>query len=113
MGIILTRQTISKSGSGSSGAFTNAEKLSLEMNMEYKAAISSYYKELSYSDNLSNVSIWFDDTKVLKLFNKDLTYSSGSLSKTLLTRISDNAKLLSLFNYDINGNLSSVTVSAG
>jgi len=115
MGVILTRHTTSSStGSGSSsGVFTSAEKLALEMEMEFKAAVPSYYKELQYTDgNLTNIGIWLDNTKVTKLFNKDLSFSSGNLTQTLLTRISDSSKILKLFNYT-DGNLTSVTVSAG
>jgi hypothetical protein len=114
MGVILTRHiTSSSTGSGSSGAFTNDEKLALEMEMEFKAAVPSYYKELDYTDgNLTNIGIWLDDTKVTKLFNKSLLFNDGNLLQTLLTRISDSSKILKLFNYT-DGNLTSVTVSAG
>jgi len=115
MGVILTRHiTSSSTGSGaSSGVFTSAEKLSLEMEMEFKAAIPSYYKELQYTNgDLTNIGIWFDSSKVTKLFNKDLLFSGGNLSQTLLTRITDSSKILKLFNYT-DGNLTSVTVSAG
>jgi hypothetical protein len=116
MGVILTRKSTSSSSAsgGGSGVYTSAEKLAIEMEMEFKAANDSYYKELSYTDgSLTNVGIWTDNTKVFKLFNKDLSYSSGALTQTLLERISDSAKLLKLFDYDVDDNLTSVTVSAG
>jgi hypothetical protein len=116
MGVILTRKSTSSSSAsgGGSGVYTSAEKLAIELEMEFKAANDSYYKELSYTDgSLTNIGIYLDDTKVFKLFNKDLTYSSGALSQVLLERISDSAKLLKILEYDVNDNLTSVTVSAG
>ena len=115
MGVILTRKSTSSSSAsgGGSGVYTESEKLAIEMEMEFKAYIESYYKELSYTDgSLTNVGIWFDNTKTTKIFNKDLTYTSGALSETLLTRISDSKQLLKIFDYDGNDNLTSVTVSA-
>jgi hypothetical protein len=115
MGIILTHGTGSGTSSGS-GAFTQTEKLALQMETEFIASQTSYYKELDYSDTdfLIDIDIWTDDTKTLKLFHKDLFYNSDeNLDRTLLLRISDNAQLLKTFAYDINGNLASITVSAG
>jgi hypothetical protein len=115
MGVILTRKsTSSSSASGGSGVYTTAQKLAIEMEMEFKAANSSYYKELTYDDGfLTNVGIWIDDTKVYQLFSKDLNYTNELLSSTLLTRTSDNAKLLKILEYDVDDNLTSITVSAG
>ena len=115
MGVILTRKSTSSSGtSGGSGVYTYDEKLAIEMEMEFKASIESYYKEMDYTDGyLTNVGIWFDPTKVTKLFNKDLTYENDYLTETLLERVSDGSLLLKLFEYDVDDNLTSVTVSAG
>ena len=117
MGVILTRPakttTTTSSGASGSSPFSESEKLALEMEMEFKTSFSDYYKEFTYtSDQLTNVGIWTDNTKVSKLFNKDLSYTSEQLTQTYLTRISDNAKLLKLFSYT-GDNLTSVTVSAG
>ncbi len=118
MGVILLKQTTGTSTSGGSGSthptYTEAEKLILEMEMEFKTSNLNNYKELTYdsNENLTNVSIWYDSNKVLKLFNKDLSYNNdGYLSSTLLERISDNTLLLRTFDYT-NGNLTSVTTSA-
>jgi hypothetical protein len=116
MGVIVTRSTVSQSGSASgTGAYTSAEKLAMEMEMEFKAANASYFKELGYDvdDNLTTVDIWTTPSKVLQLFSKTLTYDGGKLDRTLLTRITDDAKILKIFSYDVDDNLSSVEVSAG
>lgn len=116
MGVIVTRSTVSQSGSaGGSGAYTSAEKLAMEMEMEFKAANASYFKELGYDidGNLDSVDIWTTPSKVLKLFNKTLTYDSGNLDRTLLTRVSDSAQVLKIFSYDVDDNLNSIEVSAG
>ena len=117
MGVILLKQTTgttaSGSTSGSNPTYTEAEKLVLEMEMEFKTSNLENYKELTYDVNnyLSNVSIYYDSTKVTKLFNKDLTYTDGNLTSTLLERISDGVKLLRTFGYT-SGSLTSVTTSA-
>ena len=114
MGVILTRKSTSSSSASGSGVYTTTQKLAIEMEMEFKAANDSYYKELSYEDGfLTNIGIWLDNTKVYQLFNKDLVYTNEMLSTSLLTRISDNAKLLKILEYDIDDNLTSITVSAG
>lgn len=123
MSVIVTRSTASQGGSGS-GVFTQAEKLALEMEMEFKAANASYYKELYYKPdnpnkgNLISAGIWTTTFKTLRLFAKDLNYYEsgslkGNLDNTLLLRDLDNAQLLKIFNYDDNENLASIQVSAG
>ena len=117
MGVIVTRQS---TPSGGSGVFSQTEKLALELEFEYKAVYPSYYKELDYftappqlRGNLSDVDIWIDDTKTTKLFHKDFYYDdSFNLYKTLLSRESDGAQLLKIFEYT-SGDLTSVTVSTG
>jgi hypothetical protein len=116
MGVIVTKQS---TPSGGSGVFSQTEKLALQMEIEYNTAFPSYYKEFEYvpsgplKGSLLEVDIWTDDTKTTLLFHKDFWYSaSKDLSKTLLTRDSDGAQLLKLFEYT-SGDLTSVTVSTG
>jgi hypothetical protein len=98
MGVIITKS--SGSGSGDSGVFSQAEKLALELEMEFKAANLYYYKELNYTDNkLTGVDIYTDNTKIVALFSKSLTYSDNKLMQINLTRISDGATLTKVFNY--------------
>lgn len=123
MSVIVTRSTASEGGSAA-GAYTQAEKLAMEMEMEFKAANASYYKEFYYKPdqpnkgNLTSAGIWVDDVKTTRIFTKTFGYfesgdDKGSLEQTLLIRESDSAQLLNLFNYDDSGNLISKTVSAG
>ena len=93
MGVIVTRSTTSLSGSGGvSSSYTSAEKLAMEMEMEFKAANASYFKELDYdvNDNLTTIDIWTTPLKTLQLFNKTLSYNvSGNLTDT-----GDNNKII-------------------
>jgi len=125
MGVIVTRSI----GTGSTatagcGVFTPAEKLALQMEMEFKTAYASYYKEFVYIDGgvndgtLVSAAIWIDPVKTTRLFTKDFTYEIGgggkysNLAQTLLHRDSDSAQLLKIFGYDNDDNLASVTISA-
>ena len=114
MGVILTR-SVSTAGSSGSGAFSQIDKLALEMEMEFKTANASYFKDLDYTDGLlTNINIWTDSGKTLRLFNKLFQYdASENLSRILLTRDSDSAQLLKILEYDGSGNLDTITVSAG
>lgn len=113
MAVILTRHTGSASGSGGSGAFNALEKLSLEMEMEFKAAQLYNYKEFGYSNKLlSTLDIYQDETKVVKLFSKIFNYNTQKqLEQTYLTRISDGEALLRFFSYDTQKNLISIETS--
>ena len=121
MGVIVTHST-STAGASGGGAFTQAEKLALQMEMEFIASQESYYKELSYvtdpgplRGSLLDVDIYTDSGKTVQLFHKDLFYDDVTrlLDRTLLTRISDGAALLKQLTYDASDNLISITVSAG
>jgi hypothetical protein len=114
VGVIIARGTATAGGSGT-GAYTNVEKLAMELEMGFKAASLDNYKELTYSNgSLSNIGIWVDDTKVTQIFDKDLTYDVGdNLSRTELTRISDSSTLTKIFSYDVEDNLFSITASGG
>jgi len=113
MSVILTRYTGSAAGSGS-GAYTTAEKLAMEMEMAFKAASLSNYREFAYvSGDLNTITIYTDDTKTVTLFTKDFTYNvGGDLTELLLTRDSDGSQLLKTFAYT-DGDLTSITASAG
>lgn len=115
MGVIVARGTATSSGSGGSGVYTSGEKLTMELEMEFKAANVSYFKELGYiSDNLTSLDIYTSPAKVTQLFSKTLSYdASGNLANTLLTRITDTAQVLKVFAYDGDNNLESINVSAG
>lgn len=116
MGVIIARGTSTSSATGGgSGAYTSGEKLAMELEMEFKAANLSYFKELGYtSGDLTSLEIYTDTGKGIQLFGKTLSYdTSGNLANTLLTRITDSAKVLKVFSYDGDSNLASINVSAG
>jgi len=115
MGVIVTRHTGSASGSGSSsGVYTQLEKLSLEMEMEFKAAQLYNYKEFGYNANklLSTLDIYQDETKAVQLFSKTFSYNvQKQLEQTYLTRVSDGEALVRFFTYDGQKNLVSIETS--
>jgi hypothetical protein len=115
MAVIVTRYTSSTGTSTSgSGAFNALEKLSLEMEMEFKAAQLYNYKEFGYNAQklLSTLDIYQDETKAVQLFSKTFSYTSQKLlEQTYLTRISDGEALVRFFSYNAQKNLISVETS--
>lgn len=94
-----------------SGSVSPAEKLNLELELEFKLAKLSRYIENTYTGNrLTAVDVYDDATKVLKLFNKVLSYSGNQLTMSVVTRISDSATLTKVFSYTGN-QLTSITVT--
>lgn len=97
--------------SAGTGVYTLAEKLAIEMEMDFVAAKANYYKELSYTgDDLASIDIWTDVGKTEQIFGKVLTYTGGNLTQTVLTRVSDSTTLTKDLVYS-QGNLTSVTVT--
>jgi hypothetical protein len=115
MSVILTRSASTGSAGASGGAYTQAEKLAMEMEMSFKASKLSNYSEFTYSQqgDLTDIDIYESDSKVVTLFTKDFAYKQGNLTDILLTRISDGVQLLKLFTYSQQGDLTTITVSAG
>ena len=83
------------------GHYTTAQKLGLEMEMEFKAANLSNYKTYTYTgSNLTAVDIWTTPAMATKLFGKALTYDgSNQLTQSVLTRVSDGATLTRTLAY--------------
>ena len=91
------------SPSSGSGAFTTIEKSNLELEMEFKAAQLTNFKEFTYTGkNLTAIDIYTDNTKTTKLFNKVLSYTGTNLTQTILTRVSDSATLTNDLVYSGN-----------
>jgi hypothetical protein len=89
------------------GVFTASEKSNLELEMEFKAAQLTTFKELSYTGkNLTGIDIYVDITKVVQLFSKVLSYTGKNLTQTVLTRVSDAAILTRDFAYSGNNLIS-------
>jgi len=115
MAIILTKSTFSHP-STAYGAYTWEEKLAMELEMAFKTAKLSNYREFTYSQqgNLTDIDIYEDSTKTVKLFAKDFSYDNKkNLTNILLTRISDGAQLLKIFSYNQKGDLTTIEISAG
>ena len=94
-----------------SGSVSPAEKLNLELELEFKLAKLSRFIENTFTGNkLTAVDVYDDATKVLTLFNKVLTYTGNKLTMTVVTRISDSATLTKVFAYTGN-KLDSITVT--
>ena len=105
--------------SGGTGIYSQYEKFAIEMEMEFKAAQSSYFKELTYLGSgpligsLVDIDIFTDNTKSIQLFHKDLYYNlSNNLGKTLLTRIADDSQVVKFLTYDVEDKLINIEVSA-
>lgn len=58
-------------------------------------------------DDLTNKSVYTDNTLGTKLFNVDYTYSSGNLSVVEITRVADAAVSTKAFTYS-SGNLTAI-----
>ncbi len=116
MPVIVTRSISTGSAGASGGAYTQVEKLAMELEMSFKAAKLSNYREFTYSQqgNLTDIDIYETAAKITTLFTKDFVYSQqGNLTDILLTRISDGSQLLKLFTYSPQGDLTTITASAG
>jgi len=75
----------------SSDTFTSGD---IELELEFKLTSLNRFKELLYTgDQLTTINIWETSAKIVKIFQKDLTYTADQLTQTLLTRISDSATL--------------------
>jgi len=108
--VVLGKGSKGKPGEpGKDGTFTEAEKLILEMEMAFKVANLTNFKETTFSAGLLlNLSIYTDSGKGTKLFNKDFTYSTGQLTTVVLTRISDSVISTKNLLYNIDGTLLSI-----
>lgn len=78
--------------------------------LEFDIARNDKYKELTYvGGDISQIDIWENNTKALKLFTKVITYTTGNITQTVLTD-EQNAKTLTKdITYDIQGNIETVT----
>jgi len=113
MGVILTKSLTSVNVSGGISEYTAAEKLAMELEMSFKAANLYNYKELTYSNSLlSEINIYTNSGKAVKLFKKELNYDiSDKLNLITLTRISPSASLTKTLGYDGSDNLITITIS--
>jgi len=100
------------SNAGAGGVYNQAEKNALELEMGFKNANGSNYKELGYdttSGDLSSINIYTTSAKTTQLFSKTLGYNSnGNLIQVSTTRSSDNKNLTKNISYNIYGDLFSI-----
>jgi len=102
---------------GSDGAFTQAEQLSLELEMAFKSASPTVQKQFTYdstSGNLATITIYAYDTTsamtTVVLFTKDLVYDNESrLIQITTTRLIDGATVVKDLTYDVDGNMAILT----
>lgn len=104
---IITTNTGGGAGSAG-GGFTSVEKLSLELELAFKASTPNVKKEFGYdttSGNLNSIIIYEYDTTTV-LFTKILDYDGqDNLIKITVTRITDSVTLIKNLTYDVDGNL--------
>lgn len=80
--------------------YTPEEKSNLELQMAFKAAQLTNYKQLLYAgNNLTTVNIYEDNTLTNLLFTKNLSYTGNNLTSVVLTRISDGAVVTKTLSY--------------
>ena len=100
---------IAYSSSGSTGASTLPDPLSLEL--QYYLSNPSFYTELSYnaSDQVVDTDIWDSSSKTTHIFNKHLTWADSQVTSVLITRIIDGKTLQKDIAYDGYGKIINVT----
>ena len=104
-------------GVSGDGAFTEAEKLALELELAFTSSDPTVQKQFGYDSttgDLTLITIYAYDTTseitTIVLFTKILDYDSESnLIKVTITRASDSATLVKDFIYDIDGNITILT----
>lgn len=80
--------------------YTPEEKSNLELQMAFRAAQLTNYKQLLYTgNNLTTVNIYEDNTLANLLFTKSLSYTGNNLTSVVLTRISDGAIVTKTLSY--------------
>lgn len=82
----------------------------MELDAEFIIASINHFKEFLYTgEKLSTVNVWETSSKLVKSFQKDLSYTGDQLTQTILTRISDSITLTKDLVY-IGDQLSTVDV---
>ncbi len=111
----VTNKAYVDAAAAAGGVYSAAEKASLELEMEYKAANLLHYAEAPVAGgyvggNLVLKNVWETSAKLVQLFSKVFSYDANdNLTSTVLTRISDSATLTKTFAYDGSDNWLSTT----
>ena len=94
---------------GADGTMTAQQLLNLELHLAFKLANITNFKETTFASGLmTNLSIYTNSSKAVKLFDKALSYNVGQLITIVITRITDSATLTKNLLYNPDGTLLSV-----
>jgi len=89
----------------------------------YDAFITEYLNSVAYAqktgytefimtgDNISQILIYKDNTKAYLLFTKDFTYTGDDLTEIVVTNSDNTFILTKSFEYDLDGNITTKTIT--
>jgi len=74
--------------------------------------LSAFFAEFTYGSGLlTKIEYWNSSSKNTKYYTKDLTYTSGTLTQSVLTNNVSSATQTKVLAYDNSGNLTTITKS--
>ncbi len=74
--------------------------------------LSAFFAEFTYGSGLlTKIEYWNSSSKNTKYYTKDLTYTSGTLTQSVLTNNISSATQTKVLAYDNSGNLTTITKS--
>jgi len=74
--------------------------------------LSAFFAEFTYGSGLlTKIEYWNSSSKNTKYYTKDLTYTSGTLTQSVLTNNVSSATETKVLAYDNSGNLTTITKS--
>jgi hypothetical protein len=85
-----------------------------KIELELKLPADSFYryKVFTYlNGELSQITTYTNQSMTGLLFTQQFIYSSGNLTSQIVTRNTDNFQYTKVYNYDINGNLTTINYS--
>lgn len=83
--------------------------LELMFNNAYLTGYIDFTKDID--DNITAVNVWENSSKIIKLFTKDITYTGENITEVLITDEVTNKTMLKEINYDIDGNVTDITIT--
>ncbi len=83
--------------------------LELMYNNAYSTGYIDFTKDID--DNITAVNVWENSGKVIKLFTKDITYTGENITEVLITDEVTNKTMLKEINYDVDGNVTDITIT--
>lgn len=84
---------------------------SLSLELSWDINYPSFYTEVAYNvdGTISTVDIYDTSAKVVHVFNKTLTWTSGLVTKIIVTRVPDGQTIEKDITYNLDGSLKNVT----